>query len=227
MKGTVADKVLAPLAGQPALIHSLRAFLEAGVVDHFVFVTRDADQQAAITAALAPLGLPPTATFYVRGGQERQDSVYNGLHELSLLVDYVFIHDCARPLVNPASLRELLQAVQRDHAAVLAHRVTDTIKQAPARKRGGLRRLRLRDLRRETLWAMETPQVFARELIIEAYRKLRLENLRVTDDAAAVATLHHIVTLVENPFPNPKLTHPEDFAYVELLLQRRVSSAIT
>lgn len=225
MKGTVPDKVLAPLAGRTALEHSLRAFHEAAVVEHYMFVVRDAEQQAAIAAALldsrAPLNLPAATTFFAMGGHERQDSVYNGLHELSLLVDNVFIHDCARPLITPDNLRALLDVVVRDKAAVLAHRVTDTIKQAPIRKRGGLRRLRLRDLRRDTLWAMETPQVFARELIIEAYRQLRLEDLRVTDDAAAVATLGHPVTLVENPHPNPKLTHPEDFAFVELLLQRR------
>jgi 2-C-methyl-D-erythritol 4-phosphate cytidylyltransferase len=222
MRGAVADKVLAPLVGRPALEYSLRAFLNSGVVEHFMFVVRDAEQQAALTAAIAHLNLPPANLFFTFGGRERQDSVYNGLHDLSLLVDNVFIHDCARPLITPENLRSLLDVVVRDHAAVLAHRVTDTIKQAPTRKRGGLRRLRLRDLRRETLWAMETPQVFSRELIIEAYRKLRLEDLRVTDDAAAVATLGHPVTLVENPLPNPKLTHPEDVAFVELLLQRRV-----
>ena len=221
MKGTVSDKVLAPLAGRPALEYSLRAFLDAAIVDHFMFVVRDAGQQAAITAAITPLNLPAATTFFTFGGRERQDSVYNGLHDLSLLVDNVFIHDCARPLITPDNLRTLLDVVVRDQAAVLAHRVTDTIKQAPSRKRGGLRRLRLRDLRRETLWAMETPQVFSRELILEAYRQLRLQDLRVTDDAAAVTALGHPVTLVENPFPNPKLTHPEDVAFVELLLQRR------
>ena len=226
MKGTVPDKVLAPLAGRTALEYSLRAFREAAVVEHYMFVVRDAGQQAAIAAAIAPLDLSAASTFFSIGGQERQDSVYNGLHDLSLLVDNVFIHDCARPLITPDNLRALLDVVVRDKAAVLAHRATDTIKQAPIRKRGGLRRLRLRDLRRETLWAMETPQVFARELIIEAYRQLRLEDLRVTDDAAAVATLGHPVTLVENPHPNPKLTHPEDFAFVELLLQRRAANPV-
>jgi 2-C-methyl-D-erythritol 4-phosphate cytidylyltransferase len=221
MRGAVTDKVLAPLAGRTVLEYSLRAFLDSGIVEHFMFVVRDAEQQAAIAAALSPLHLPAGSTFFATGGRERQDSVYNGLHELSLLVDNVFIHDCARPLVTPDNLRTLLDVVVRDRATVLAHRVTDTIKQAPIRKRGGLRRLRLRDLRRDTLWAMETPQVFSRELIIEAYRQLRLEDLRVTDDAAAVAHLGHAVTLVENSTPNPKLTHPEDFAFVELLLQRR------
>jgi len=223
MRGAVSDKVLAPLAGRPALEYSLRAFLAAGVVEHYLFVTRDADQQTAIAAIAASLSIPAASTFFVFGGAERQDSVYNGLHDLSLLVDFVFIHDCARPLITPGNLRTLLEAVQRDDAAVLAHRVTDTIKQAALRKRPGLRRLRLRDLRRETLWAMETPQVFSRELILEAYRKLRIDNLRVTDDAAAIAALGYPVTLVENPHPNPKLTHPEDFAWVELLLQRQNS----
>ena len=218
MRGTVGDKVLAPLAGQPALAFSLRAFLEAGVVGQFIFVTRDAAQQKAIAALFAKIAGKTAKAGFVRGGSERQDSVYNGLRRTSAKTDYVFIHDCARPLVTPVNLRALLEAVEQDQAAVLAHRVTDTIKQT---RRHGLRRVRLHDLRRDRLWAMETPQVFARELITKAYQFVREKESRITDDAAAVALLGHGVTLVENATPNPKLTHPEDFAWVELLLKRK------
>lgn len=221
MRGAVEDKVLAPLAGQPALIYSLRAFLEAGVVGQFIFVTRDAAQQKAIAAIFAKVAGNNAKAIFIRGGNERQDSVYNGLRKTSAKTDYVFIHDCARPLVTSANLRALLAAVEQDQAAVLAHRVTDTIKQTPVNKTPGLRRLRLRDLRRDTLWAMETPQVFARKLVTKAYELVREKELRITDDAAAVALLGHGVTLVENSTPNPKLTHPEDFAWVELLLGRK------
>ncbi len=219
MQGAVADKVLAPLAGRPALAYSIQAFLAAGIVDQFVFVVRDTEQQRAIAKLFAQVARGKNAkALYVRGGAERQDSVYNGVRKLSTKVDCVFIHDCARPLITPAVLQTLLAAVQKDQAAVLAHRVTDTIKQVRAEKK--LERQKLRDLRRETLWAMETPQAFARELILRAYEKVRAKKLRVTDDVAAVTALGHPVTIVENPSPNPKLTHPEDFAWVELLLGR-------
>jgi 2-C-methyl-D-erythritol 4-phosphate cytidylyltransferase len=220
MRGVVADKVLAPLAGRPVLSYSLQAFLEAVVVDYFVFVVRDAAQMAGVTAVLAKTGVPLGQVAFTAGGAERQDSVFHGLQSTPSEIEHVFIHDCARPLISPSSLRALAAAVQADGAAVLAHRVTDTIKQAPLSAGAKLRRLKLRDLQRETLWAMETPQVFTRKLITEAYTKVRAKKLRVTDDVAAAALLGHPATLVENPSPNPKLTHPEDFAWAELLLRK-------
>jgi 2-C-methyl-D-erythritol 4-phosphate cytidylyltransferase len=65
---------------------------------------------------------------------------------------------------------------------------------------------------------METPQVFSRDLVMRAYARVQQRGLRVTDDAAAVELLGHPVTLLENPYPNPKLTTPADLAYVEHLL---------
>jgi len=221
MRGAVADKVLAPLARRPVLEYSLRAFRESKVADFFVFVVRDAQQQAAIAKLLVKLKVPSKQVFFTLGGQERQDSVLNGVKAAPPGVNNVFIHDCARPLVSVKSLRQLALAVKSDGAAVLAHRVTDTIKQVPKDAGGQFRRLSLTDLQRDTLWAMETPQAFDRALILRAYQNVQTKKLRVTDDVAAAALLGHAVTIVENISPNPKLTHPEDFAWVELLLKKR------
>jgi 2-C-methyl-D-erythritol 4-phosphate cytidylyltransferase len=126
-------------------------------------------------------------------------------------VAYVFIHDCARPLVRAEQLVGLHKIVRREDAVVLAHRVTDTVKE----HRGeGM----LRNLPREKLWAMETPQVFARELIVRAYAKAAASRKRLTDDAAALELLRHPVALLENTHPNPKITTPGDLAYAEFLL---------
>ena len=218
MRGTVHDKVLVPLNGQPVVIHSLKAFQEAGIIDQIMVVYRDEEQKALLEEAFA--SVPHNyALNWVEGGKERQDSVFNALNELSLLVEYVYIHDCARPCVHPEALRELSRAVIHDSAAVLAHRVTDTIKKATTRKTFSKRRLT--DVPRAGLWAMETPQAFERELIVEAYRRLRLENKSVTDDTAACAQQQIGVTLVENLTPNPKLTVPGDLPYLEFLLERR------
>ncbi len=223
MRGTVADKVLAPLAGKPALWYSLQAFLAAGVVDYFIFVVRDAAQMAAITAVADRCKIPPVKILFTVGGAERQDSVFNGLQAVPSEVENVFIHDCARPLITVASLSALAAAVAADGAAVLAHRVTDTIKQVSSQEGKNLRNLKTRDLQRDLLWAMETPQAFSRELIVKAYAKVRAQKLRVTDDVAAAALLNHPVTIVENSSPNPKLTHPEDFAWVEILLRKNLA----
>ncbi|MBC2593654.1 2-C-methyl-D-erythritol 4-phosphate cytidylyltransferase [Ruficoccus amylovorans] len=220
MRGAVHDKVLTPLLGLPVLVHSLKAFQTAGIIDQITVVYRDEEQRLDIEKAFAQHNDAGYPINWVEGGRERQDSVFNALNELSLLVEYVFIHDCARPLVHPEALRALSAAVKKDRAAVLAHRVTDTIKKASTRRT--LSKRKLRDVPRAGLWAMETPQAFEREMIVEAYRRLRLENLSVTDDTAALAHQHIGVTLVENDWPNPKLTVPGDLDYLEFLISRRL-----
>ncbi|ACB75722.1 IspD/TarI family cytidylyltransferase [Opitutus terrae] len=215
MQGTVDDKVLAPLAGRPVFAHSAVAFMASGIADFYVVVYRDQRQMTELAA------YAPTPSALVAGGRERQDSVMNALSSLPGDIDYVFIHDCARPLIRPEQLVALHKIVRRENAVVLAHRVTDTIKEHTIMSRGKAGdSSRLRTLDRAKLWAMETPQVFSRELIVRAYAKVVSLGRRITDDAAAVELLREPVALLENPYPNPKLTTPADLAYLEFLLSR-------
>lgn len=212
MDGTVPDKILAPLGGKPVFAHTAAAFYRSGVIDTFIVTYRDQAQMVELSA------YAPTPTLFVPGGGERQDSVAAALAELPDDVGYVFIHDCARPLVRVEQLVALHKIVRREDAVVLAHRVTDTIKEH--RGEG-----RLRTLDRKHLWAMETPQVFSRRLICRAYAAAAERRLTITDDAAAVELLKHPVALLENPHPNPKLTAPADLAYLEFLLTQLGSRA--
>lgn len=214
MQGSVADKVLAPLGGRPVFAHTAVAFMTSGVADFYVIVYRDQRQMTELAA------YAPTPSALVRGGRERQDSVMNALASLPSDIAYVFVHDCARPLVRPEQLVGLHKIVRRENAVVLAHRVTDTIKEHTVLTRRGGDDSRLRTLDRSRLWAMETPQVFSRELLVRAYSRVAERQLRITDDAAAVEQLHHPVALLENTFPNPKITTPSDLAYAEFLLAR-------
>lgn len=205
MAGSVPDKVLAPVGGRPVFAHSAAAFAASGVADYYVVVYRDRSQMTELAA------YAPTPSALVRGGKERQDSVAAALAALPSDISFVFIHDCARPLVRPEQIVALHKLVRRKQAAVLAHRVTDTIKQE------GLRG-RLRNVDRSRLWAMETPQAFSRTLIERAYARVAERGARVTDDAGAVELLGSPVSIVENDRPNPKLTSPADLALLEFLL---------
>ncbi|HEY0945147.1 MAG TPA: 2-C-methyl-D-erythritol 4-phosphate cytidylyltransferase [Opitutaceae bacterium] len=207
MQGAVADKVLTLLGGRPVFSYSAAAFAESGVADYYVVVYRDQRQMLELSA------YAPTPATFVAGGKERQDSVARALAALPPDIAQVFIHDCARPFVRPEQLVGLHKIVRREHAVVLAHRVIDTIKEH--RDTG-----HLRTLDRARLWAMETPQVFARELIVTAYARVQSRGVRITDDAAAVELLNHPVALLENTHPNPKLTTPADLPYFEFLLGR-------
>jgi 2-C-methyl-D-erythritol 4-phosphate cytidylyltransferase len=208
MQGSVADKVLAPLAGRPVFGHSAAAFMASAVADFYVIVYRDRRQMLELSACA------PTPCVLVKGGRERRDSVMHALAALPGDIAYVFIHDCARPLIRPEQLVALHKIVLRENAVVLAHRVTDTIKERRPRAR-------LRTLDRSRLWAMETPQVFARELVIRGYARAQARGIRVTDDAAAVELIGHPIALLENTTPNPKLTSPGDLAHLEFLARAR------
>jgi len=221
MQGKVVDKILTPMAGMPVVCHSVQAFIQSNSVQQFNFVYRDAAQKHAIEQALEHCELDGRAICWTLGGAERQNSVSNALLDLSPLTDLVFIHDCARPLIHPDTLQQLLTAAKSDRAAVAAHRVTDTIKQIESPCQTA--RCVLKDVPRAGLWAMETPQVFDRVLITESYRHVRLDNISVTDDTAAVAHSGHSVTLVENAYPNPKLTTPYDLEFMEFLLAKRLN----
>jgi 2-C-methyl-D-erythritol 4-phosphate cytidylyltransferase len=205
MKGFVEDKVLAPLAGRPVFAYSAGAFMQSAIADLYVVVYRDQRQMMELSA------YAPTPSVLVHGGRERQDSVCNALAALPADIEHVFIHDCARPLIRPEQLVALHKIVRTERAVVLAHRVIDTIKEHRDDAR-------LRTLDRAKLWAMETPQVFQRELIARAYDRISSRGRHVTDDAQAVEQLGHPIALLENAHPNPKLTTPADLRYLEFLL---------
>jgi 2-C-methyl-D-erythritol 4-phosphate cytidylyltransferase len=218
MRGSVKDKVIVPLLGKPVLAHSAEAFIESGCVSELVLVCRDdaqiAEIKSEIGATLAKI--PHTFTY---GGKERQDSVLNGIEASSPACEIIFIHDCARPLVGSENIKKLLAAARADSCAVLASKVVDTIKRLDGNPQELTKRV-LNDLERPLLWAMQTPQVFKREIILESYRKIKRENIAITDDVAAATACGHKVSIVENLSPNPKITVPEDLALVEFLKQK-------
>ena len=206
MAGSVDDKILAPLGGKPVFSHSAATFAASGVADLYVVVYRDQRQMLELTA------LAPTPTLFVAGGSERQYSVANALDALPADIEQVFIHDCARPFVRIEHLVALHKIVRKEAAVVLAHRVTDTIK---LHRDDG----HLKTLDRHALWAMQTPQVFERDLIVKAYNRAANRDVKLTDDAAAVELLKHPVALLENTHPNPKLTTAHDLPWFEYLLK--------
>ncbi|KAF0094149.1 MAG: 2-C-methyl-D-erythritol 4-phosphate cytidylyltransferase [Puniceicoccaceae bacterium 5H] len=214
MRGAVEDKCRWTLAGRPVWVHSLQAFAASGCCAQYIVVYRDTEQRELFEQDAE--GALDHLTF-VQGGVERQDSVRAGLEATAEDVDGVMIHDCARPVLSPERVQELAQRLKRDAAVCLAHRPTDTIKRLPTTAQAPEEAVLLEDLARPSLWAMETPQCFHRELILRAYREIAEP---ITDDTAAVGKLGVPVALVENPLPNPKITTPEDLPYVEFLLSR-------
>lgn len=136
----------------------------------------------------------------VVGGQQRKDSVFNGLQKVKS--EYVLIHDGARPYLNKESLQELKNKVVEKDAVILAKKAIDTIKVVEEGKI-------INTLDRNVIYMAETPQAFKTSLIMDCYK--RCENINFTDDASLVESLGYDVYVVEDKFNNKKLTTEDDF----------------
>lgn len=223
VKDLAVDKILAPLAGRPAIAYSVKAFQKSGCIESILILYRDESQREALQAALEQAAIPTARISWIAGGSERQHSVLAGLRSLPADTELVFIHDAARPLITPDTIRLLAAKAATTGAAAPARRVVDTIKQASPTT-SAPQEFFLRTIDRTRLWAIETPQVFAFPLILAAYEKITAGNHTITDDTAAIEASGHPVALIENPTPNPKLTTSSDFAYLDYLLKSRTES---
>lgn len=193
------NKVLRMLEGRPILAHSLTTFATLDFVKEIVVVTRLEDRQDVERIA-SQYGV---SVKVVLGGRERQESVYLGLQALSPDVSWVMIHDAARPYVTREIIERAWQACQERKAVGVGVPVTDTIKVV---EKGVVQQT----LRRDTLWAVQTPQVFARDLITTAHERAMAEGFTATDDCALVEWCGHPVVMVEGDYRNIKITTEAD-----------------
>lgn len=190
------DKLAARWNGKPILWHSVRAFSSLEEISQVIVVTPPERFEW-----LADLG--PKLTR-VDGGKERPDSVAAGLAALNEDITHVAIHDGARPLVSPDSIHATFAAAEKSGAASLARRITETLKRATPEG------VTTESVSRDDLWVMETPQIFSKDLINQAYQNVSSGDAKITDEVSALQLLGQGTTLVENYSPNPKITVQAD-----------------
>lgn len=151
----------------------------------------------------------------VAGGQERQESVWNGLHKVGEEYKYVMVHDGVRPFVSDRLLQECLREAGRHDGVIVGYPVKDTIKDVDKN------RFVEKTMRRNHLWAIQTPQVFRREVIYDAYLRAHEAKVVATDDAALVEWAGYKVKVIEGEHENIKITTPFDLIIGEAILASR------
>ncbi|WP_035155171.1 2-C-methyl-D-erythritol 4-phosphate cytidylyltransferase [Cohnella thermotolerans] len=211
--GAADNKPYLPLAGRPILAHTLEAFERCGTVESIVVVAAPGEEAKAEAAVRAMTVACRKLRAIVPGGAERQDSVYEGLAALE--TEGVLVHDAARPLVTPEQIEACCREAERHGASALAVPVKDTIKIE------GERGFMTATPDRSTLWAVQTPQAFARAELMEAHRLAKAEGAAATDDTMLLERLGRKVAIVPGDYRNLKITTPEDLPIAELLLERR------
>ncbi|HUU91350.1 MAG TPA: 2-C-methyl-D-erythritol 4-phosphate cytidylyltransferase [Phycisphaerae bacterium] len=206
-----ANKVFVDLAGRPVLAHVLSAFAAVEpVVEAIVAVSADVVEWAGETFGdMAPEG---RRLKFIAGGSERFDSVALALAASDRGTELVAIHDGVRPLIRPAVIAEALRVAVEYGAAVVGRPLDHTIKTVAKDGRVA------ETVPRRGLWMAQTPQVFRREIISQAYERRGDMVGSVTDDAQLVEAMGQTVMMVPGDAANLKITTPEDLRVCEAIL---------
>ncbi len=202
-------KPFAPLDGRAVWLHSAERFLNRDDVKQLILVISPEDRemfQQRFAANVVILGIE-----VVDGGRERVESVENGLARVRSDIDFVVIHDAARPCLAPEWIDRVFQAGEKTDAAILGVPVSSTLK-------------KLRDdntvaetVSRQGIWAAQTPQVFGRQLLLDAFA--RRTDAVATDEAQLVENTGHAVTVVRGSPINLKITSREDLRIAAHMLK--------
>jgi 2-C-methyl-D-erythritol 4-phosphate cytidylyltransferase len=210
--GSGTNKPFHPLLGKPLIVWSLEVFQQIDAITEVIPVLKDSDMELGIS-----LFEEYTLTKVKRiapGGKERQDSVYNGLRLLKDGTDTVLIHDGARPLVDSGMVDTVLQQISGFDGVIAGVPVKDTIKEVEDS-------IVKSTLRRETMWAIQTPQLFLYDPIMKAYSRAMEEKFYSTDDSALLERRGGRIKVVMGSYSNIKVTTPEDIALAERILKER------
>ena len=202
------------LAGKPILFHTLREFEKCPSIDEVVLIVEKHAIDYARSVVVEAFRCRKV-TSVVAGGEKRQDSVREGIKALDNDCELVMVHDGVRPFISRALLKKAVEATRKSGATVVAVPVKDTIKVVSKEKEV------LQTPDRKTLWAVQTPQTFNRDLLERAHEKAKREGFYGTDDASLVERAGETVTVVEGSYENIKITTPEDLVLGEAILQKR------
>ena len=205
------NKVFLTLAGKPMLLRTLLTFSKVPDVGELI-VAVGADEVEPVTSLLGRVkGLAPWRV--VEGGTERQYSIRNGLALVSEEADIVLVHDAARPLIRRDTIEELIRVVRAEGAAIIAVPEKNTIKIAA--EDGTV----AATPPRSSLWQVQTPQGFRKDILMEANRKADEDGFLGTDDASLVERLGVPVRIGRGEYSNIKVTTPEDMVVAEAILR--------
>ena len=214
--GSDIPKQYMKIDGKPMLYYSVMAFEKSPMIDEIVVVVAPGEELRCYDEVIDRYHFRKVSSVTV-GGDERYQSVYNGLMAVDPSCVYVFIHDGARPCVTRDIITRAYEEVQAYDACVVGMPVKDTI-----------RRVRRNDdcvsevLDRSEIWMMQTPQVFAYRLIAEAYEGYIASGASdATDDAMVLERMTaQQVRIVEGSYRNIKVTTPEDLSVAGVLLKK-------
>jgi 2-C-methyl-D-erythritol 4-phosphate cytidylyltransferase len=214
---STTPKQFLKLQGKPILIHTLETFEKHHRISWITVVTNQ-DSFAQVNHMLHKYGLQKVRQIVI-GGEERQDSVYAGIKVTQ--TELIMVHDAVRAFVTADEISALIDEVSENQpAATLAVPVKDTIKKV---NEAGLVE---ETLNRQELWSIQTPQMFERNLLLQAHERALTHEVLATDDAMLVEMLGSPVKIVRGEYTNIKITTPDDIFLGEAILAKREKGSV-
>lgn len=212
--GIEGGKQFLPLLGRPVVAHALLSFQKASLIDSIIVVVADENLERC-HAIVGEYGLTKVIRI-VAGGDERQDSVYNGLLAAAEYgkFDFVAVHDGARPLIEPALIDLVIAEVGDCNGVVVGVPAKDTIKLV----RDGCVS---ETLDRSITWQIQTPQIFRFETLLGAHERAKAEGYYGTDDSVLVEAAGGKIKVIRGSDENIKITTPPDLIFAEAILKSR------
>jgi 2-C-methyl-D-erythritol 4-phosphate cytidylyltransferase len=210
-----AKKPFAQLDRKPVWLYSTEKFFERKDVAQLIIVVAPDDWDWFFRFYMEEINR--MWLLVVAGGKERTDSVRNALAVVRHDIDFVAIHDAARPCVSEAEINAVFQQAQINGAAMLATPIVGTIKRVCNERI-------VETIDRKNLWEAQTPQVFRRDILLKAYESSEL--LDPTDDAQLVEHAGYTVSVVPADRSNIKITTQTDLTLAEAILFRQNNSIV-
>lgn len=213
------NKVFMPLDGVPILIRTLLQYSSCGEIDQMVVVVASHEVDFVKSLLEKLKGLKPYKV--VAGGSERQYSVLNGINSVEGRDDdIILVHDAARPFISQETITATIDEVKKSGGAIAAVPAKNTIKVCDSAGQV------LETPDRSTLWEIQTPQGFTRDLLLAANDKAQAEGFLGTDDASLVERTGQPVHIVNSDYRNIKITTPEDILIGEAFIKAQGNNTL-
>ena len=211
--GPGTNKAFHILLGRPLIVWAIEVLERTEEIDEIIPVLKESDMEGGLEV-FEQCNFSKVRKV-IPGGNQRQDSVYNGLRHIDGKPNIVLIHDGVRPLVGREKVKEAIYALGGYDGVILGVPVKDTIKQVQDDMVSNT-------LRRDTLRAIQTPQVFLHDSLMGAYETAMEKKIYGTDDAALVERTGGKVKVIMGSYTNIKITTPEDIPLAEFLLRQKI-----
>ena len=202
-------KPLVKIGKKPVIVYTLEALAKNRDIKR-ILVAVNEDNLSRFKKVIGRYKIGKSLVF-VSGGSTRGDSVENCLKQVSGETDFVLIHDAVRPFISQALISRLIRDVKESQAVICGAPVKATIKKVTRQL------IVAQTLDRENIWEIQTPQVFAKALLTEAYK--RYGSRAGTDDASLVEKMGQKVKVIEGSYFNIKITTPEDLVLARAILK--------